>query len=154
MPELKCMLQTKGQKITQCFPYRYIRGAPRPPNGTPRPPWKVKLILFNFIFYKAPDHNRSHLRLPFLQNRSIACYFIKQNKQPHVIYLIYTTACNFCLYMVARLQFSALCIAHGGVPPRCAQTHTQTDTCAHTQVSTLPPADRIGLKNQCTATDT
>ena len=52
--------------IYQCFPYRYIRGAPRPPNGTPRPPWKVKLILFNFIFYKAPDHNGSHLRLPFL----------------------------------------------------------------------------------------
>src|SRR4029434_8104437 len=55
---------------------------------------------------------------------------------PYVIYLIYTTACNFCLYMVARLQFSALCITHGGVPPRCAQTHTHTDTCAHTQVST------------------
>src|SRR4029434_6122113 len=33
--------------------------------------------------------------------------------------------------------------------------HKHTDTCAHTQVmSTLPPADRIGLKNQCTATDT
>src|SRR4029434_6657819 len=56
--------------------------------------------------------------------------------------------------MVARLQFSALCIAHGRVPPRCAQTHTHTVTCAHTQVSTLPPADRIGLKDQCTATDT
>src|SRR4029434_10659493 len=33
--------------------------------------------------------------------------------------------------------------------------HKHTDTCAHTQaMSTLPPADRIGLKNQCTATDT
>src|SRR4029434_7036 len=67
---------------------------------------------------------------------------------PYVIYLIYTTACNFCLYMVARLQFSALCIAHGGGPPRCAQTHTHThtDTCAHTQVSTLPPATELGLR--------
>src|SRR4029434_6286560 len=38
---------------------------------------------------------------------------------------------------------------------RCdAHKHTHTDTCAHTQVSTLPPADRIGLKNQCPATDT
>ena len=38
---------------------------------------------------------------------------------------------------------------------RCdAHKHTHTDTCAHTQVSTLSPADRIGLKNQCTATDT
>src|SRR4029434_3583476 len=35
-----------------------------------------------------------------------------------------------------------------------AHKHTQTHVCAHTQVSTLPPADRIGLKNQCTATDT
>ena len=35
-----------------------------------------------------------------------------------------------------------------------ATMRTNTDTCAHTQVSTLPPADRIGLKNQCTATDT
>src|SRR4029434_2706529 len=42
--------------------------------------------------------------------------------------LFYTTACNFCLYMVARLQFSALCITHGGVPPRCAQTQTHTHT--------------------------
>ena len=45
----------------------------------------------------------------------------------------------------ARWDFSsALCIAHGGVPS-CAHRHTQTpartpthtDTCAHTQVSTL-----------------
>ena len=34
------------------------------------------------------------------------------------------------------------------------RTNTHTQTRAHTQVSTLPPADRIGLKNQCTATDT
>src|SRR4029434_4171668 len=33
--------------------------------------------------------------------------------------------------MVARLQFSALCIAHGGVPPRCAQTHTHRHVRAH-----------------------
>ena len=38
---------------------------------------------------------------------------------------------------------------------RDAHKHTHRHTCAHTQVmSTLPPADRIGLKNQCTATDT
>ena len=55
-----------GPYPEQCFPYRYIRGAPRPHNGTPRPSWKVKFILFNFVFYKAPDHNGSHLRLPFL----------------------------------------------------------------------------------------
>lgn len=34
------------------------------------------------------------------------------------------TACLFCLYIVTCLQFSALCMAHGGVPPQC--THTQT----------------------------
>jgi len=34
------------------------------------------------------------------------------------------------------------------------RTNTHADTCAHTQVSTLPSADRIGLKNQCTAMDT
>src|SRR4029434_6681313 len=67
------------------------------------------------------------------------------------IYLIYTTACNFCLYMVARLQFSVSRMAEFR---HDAHKHTHTDTCAHTQVSTLPPADRIGLKNKCTATDT
>src|SRR4029434_11156689 len=37
---------------------------------------------------------------------------------------------------------------------RARRTNTQTRA-RHTQVmSTLPPAERIGLKNQCTATDT
>src|SRR4029434_6632011 len=115
---------------------------------------------------------------------------------PHTLTLGLTypgvySQCNFCLYMVARLQLSALCIAHGRVPPPCAhkntRTQTQTHTHAHTQkhtpkptptthpqhttytatdchtqthtltharshthtqVSTLPPADRIGFKNQ------
>ncbi len=43
--------------------------------------------------------------------------------------------------MVTYLQFSsALCI----VQKLCSdvRTHTHTDTCTHTQVSTLPPADR------------
>ncbi len=37
---------------------------------------------------------------------------------------------------VSTLHGRALCIAHSGVPPRFAHTHTQTY--AHTQVSTLP----------------
>lgn len=35
-----------------------------------------------------------------------------------------------------------------------APIRTNTHRHVHTHVSTLPPADRIGLKNQCTAMET
>ena len=66
-------------------------------------------------------------------------------KKPYVIYLIYTTAWS-PVYNSSLLSVS--CTAEFR---HDAHKHTHTQTRARTQVSTLPPADRIGLKNQCTA---
>ena len=119
-------------------------------------------LLFNCVFFLTKLHTElcfqrgstsqhQSFKVTFPIKQVYSCSFIN-------IHLIYTTACHFCLYVVARLDFSsALCIVHGGVPSRCAHTHTQTsarthtqtgarahthththtNTCAHTQVSTL-----------------
>ena len=62
-------------------------------------------------------------------------------KVKYILFNFILYKCNFCLYMVVRLHISARC-AHTDRETR-ANTHTySTETCAHTQVSRLPPADR------------
>lgn len=60
-------------------------------------PLEVKLIVFSILrqFTALKNNNKLNSRM---------------------WYLIYTTACHFCLYMVARLQISALWTTHCGVP--------------------------------------
>ncbi len=52
--------QCKHTNIYQCFPYNYFRGAAPQRHSTPLEGQ------VHFIFSVAPDHQRSHLMLPFL----------------------------------------------------------------------------------------
>lgn len=70
-----CVVFPSAMKcIYEVFPLPLYQRVGRPPS-----PLRVKLILFQLVFYIAPDHNRSHLRLILTQNWSIPCSFIKQN---------------------------------------------------------------------------
>ena len=71
-----------------------------------------------------------------------------------MLFILFTRRHVISVSTWSRVYNSLLSVSRMAEFRRDAHKHTHTDTCAHTQVSTLPPADRIGLKNQCTATDT
>ena len=103
--------------------------------------WGTKLHT-ELCFQRGSTSQHQSFKVTFPIKQVYSCSFIKQTKWPHVIYLIYTTACHFCLYMVRvwislLLSVSRTVEFHRAHTQTRARTPTHTDTWAHTQVSTL-----------------
>ena len=94
------------------------------------------------FFQRGSTSQHQSFKVTFPIKQVYSCSFIKQTKWPYVIYLIYTTACHFCLYMVRvwispLLSVSRTAEFHRAHTQTRARTPTHIDTRAHTQVSTL-----------------
>ncbi len=103
------------------FPLQLSWECGPPSQRHPPPPLKLKFILFNFIFSIAPDHNRSHLKLPSYR---AGLYLALLLNKPNSLTLFVLFTRRHVISVSNVTLHSRSLYAHSGVPPRCTCTHT------------------------------